>query len=110
MKIYKIDDMKQGWFIGNFEPTAYSTARFEVCYRTHKKGEKWEWHYHKTTTEINLITSGRMIMQGRTLLLGDIFIIEPYEISDQEFLEDTTIVCVRTGLGRFDKFIIEEKC
>ena len=29
MKIMKLNDMKQGWFVGDFEPTAYKTKDFE---------------------------------------------------------------------------------
>ena len=47
MKVMKLKDMKQGWFVGNFEPTAMVDKNVEVCYRVHPKGEKWEWHYHK---------------------------------------------------------------
>ena len=58
MKILNIKDMHDGWFIGGFEPTAYHTKDFEVNYRTHPAGQKWDMHYHTTTTEINLLVSG----------------------------------------------------
>ena len=41
MKVMKLEDMFKGWFIGDFEPTAYKSKDFEVCYRVHPKGEKW---------------------------------------------------------------------
>ena len=107
MKLMKLKDMKQGWFIGNFEPTAYKTKDFEVCYRTHPKGEKWDIHYHEHITEINLLVNGKMIMQGKTLLSGDIFILEPYEIADPDFLEDCTILCVKTPGIVGDKISME---
>ena len=47
MDITKFNIMKDGWFIGNFKPTAYQTQQFEVCYKKHKKGEDWALHYHK---------------------------------------------------------------
>ena len=77
--------MKGGWFIGDFEPTAYKTKDFEVSYKTHVKDEKWDHHYHTIVTEINLIISGEMILQGKTLKENDIFILEPYEIADPQF-------------------------
>ena len=46
-------------------------------YRVHTKGELWDWHYHKDITEINLLVSGKMIMQGKELNTGDIFIVNP---------------------------------
>jgi hypothetical protein len=39
--------------------------------------------------------SGRVIIQGKTLVKGDIFVLEPWEISNPEFLEPTGIVCVK---------------
>jgi hypothetical protein len=96
MEVLKIKDMKGGWFVGNFMPAAYNTDQFEVSYKLHTKGEKWDVHYHHTVKEINLLIRGKMIIQGVELLSGDIFVIDPYEISDPEFLEDCEIVCVKT--------------
>jgi|TARA_R110002074_G_scaffold10220_1_gene39260 mannose-6-phosphate isomerase-like protein (cupin superfamily) len=108
MKVMKLEDMFKGWFIGDFEPTAYKSKDFEVCYRVHPKGEKWEWHYHKEITEINLLVSGKMIMQGKELNVGDIFIVNPYEIADPDFLEDCGIVCVKTPSTPGDKYVVKE--
>ena len=108
MEVLKLKDMKQGWFVGDFSPTAMKTKDLEVCYRVHPKGESWAWHYHKETTEVNLLIKGKMVMQGQVLNSGDIFIIRPYEVSDQEFLEDCEIVCVKTPSIPGDKFIIVE--
>ena len=88
--------MHKGWFVGNFEPTAYSTPDFEVNYRKHEKGEFWAPHYHTEVTEINLLIRGKMIIQNETLVEGDIFVIEPYEIADPEFLTDCEIICAKT--------------
>ena len=43
MQIYKLEDMKGGWFVGNFSPSAFQTEGFEVCYKKHHKGEKWDF-------------------------------------------------------------------
>ena len=96
MKVYKLADMDRGWFVGDFTPTAYKTKDFEVNYRTHIAGEEWETHYHTKTTEINLVIKGKMKFNDVILKDGDIFIVEPWQISDPEFLEDTTVICVRT--------------
>ena len=88
--------MSRGWFVGGFEPTAWHTTDFEVGYRTHPQGSGGDdHHYHTTVTEINLITAGRMRLQDRELVCGDIFVLEPWEITNPEFLEDTSIVCVK---------------
>ena len=96
MKILKFKDMKSGWFIGNFEPTAYKTDNFEVNYRIHKAGEQWDTHYHTHVTEINLLIKGKMRMQNTLINAGDIFIVNPFEISDPEFIEDCEVICVKT--------------
>lgn len=96
MKVLDINDMIGGWFIGNFEPTAYKTKDFEVSYKLHPKGQEWDIHYHTDVTEINYVIRGKMILQGKTLKTGDIFTLEPYEIADPNFIEDTEIICVKT--------------
>ena len=99
--------MVGGWFVGNFEPTAYKTDKFEVSYKKHTKGEKYDSHYHHTVTEINFVMSGRLLMQNKELKDGDIFILEPYEIADPVFLEDCDIICVKTP-SLNDKIIIKQ--
>lgn len=99
--------MKGGWFVGNFEPSSFQTEQFEVCYKFHEKGEKWETHYHKIATEINYLVKGRMTIQGKELKTGDIFILKPYEIANPIFLEDCTVVIIKTPSSTQDKFVIE---
>ena len=106
MKTFRLEEMSRGWFIGNFTPTCYQTDDFEVNYRTHKAGEEWEVHYHTKTTEINLITKGKMLFNGKELSEGDIFIVEPWQISDPVFMEDTTVVCVRVP-SKNDKQVVK---
>lgn len=108
MKIFKIKEMKSGWFVGNFEPTAYKTEGFEVCFRTHPKGEIWDTHYHEEVTEINLLIKGKMILQNKELNTGDIFILEPFEIADPVFLEDCDILCVKYPGIKGDKVIVRK--
>lgn len=106
MKLFRIEDMKSGWFVGGFNPTAYYTSNFEVNYRVHQQGEYWDTHYHTSVTEINLLISGRMRIQNKELVSGDIFIIEPFEITNPEFLEDCAIVCIKTP-SQNDKVIVK---
>ena len=106
MKKFRLEDMKSGWFAGNFEPTAYNSKEFEACYRIHPKGEIWDRHTHKIGTEINLLIKGRMRMCGEDLKTGDIFIVYPGEVSDPVFYEDCEIVCIKTPSVPGDKYII----
>lgn len=106
MKITQHSNYKGGWFIGNFDPSVLKVENFEVCYKTHKKDEIWETHYHKIATEINLLIEGEMLIQNKNLKCGDIFCIYPYEISDPKFLTDCKILIVKIPSVPNDKFII----
>jgi quercetin dioxygenase-like cupin family protein len=107
MDILKMKDMVGGWFVGDFEPTAYRTKDFEVSYKIHPKGEIWDNHYHEVATEINYIVRGNMNLSGTYLKEGDIFILHPEELAIPEFLEDCEIVCVKTPSVKGDKYIVE---
>ena len=108
MNIENIKNMYRGWFIGNFEPSVYKTEEFEVGILYHPKGEKWPKHFHKEAVEINVLISGKMIINNELLLSGSIFVIEKNEIADPEFLEDCTIVCVKTPSVPGDKYEVEK--
>ena len=101
--------MHSGWFVGDFEPTAYSTKDFEASYRVHPKGEEWDVHYHKLGTKINLLISVKMKIQNKILKSGDIFIIYPYEVADPIFLEDCEVLCIKTPSIPSDKYTINEE-
>lgn len=109
MDIYKIEDMFRGWFIGNFEPTVFKTSEVEVGFKVHKKNEKYEMHYQTQVVEINLLISGKMKMHNKDLVSGDIFILYPYEVSDQEFIEDCEIVCIKIPGITNDKVVVDKK-
>jgi hypothetical protein len=109
MKVYRMETMKGGWFVGNFEPTAHKTNDFEVSIKLHPQGEKWDVHYHKIAREINAIVSGNMTLQNTHLHAGDIFVLEPGEIADPVFHTDCTIVCVKTPSVPNDKYSITTK-
>ena len=106
MEIFKFEDMIGGWFVGNFEPTAYKTEDYEVCYKLHKKGESWDTHYHKKATEINLLLSGKMSINDTIIESGDIFVIKPFYVSEPEFLEDCALVIVKSVSDTNDKYIV----
>lgn len=107
MEVFKIDDMKGGWYAGNFSPSAFTTSDFEVCYKKHFRGEEWPKHYHKEADEINFLRSGKMIIQGTELNAGDIFILRKGEIADPVFIEDCEVFIVKTPSVMGDKFIVE---
>ena len=107
MIIYKIKDMVGGWFAGNFSPTAFDTDQFEVAYKFHTAGEKWETHYHEKITEINFMIRGKMVLQNTEINSGDIFILKPYEIADPTFLEDCEMIVIKTPSVINDKIVVK---
>ena len=108
MIIRKMKEMRGGWFVGDFEPTVFKTSQFEVCYKYHTKGEAWDMHYHKKSLEINYLVRGSMHFQDVTLNAGDIFIVEPWEISNPEFLEECEVLIVKIPSSKDDKYPIQE--
>lgn len=96
--------MKGGWFVGDFEPSAFKTQQFEVGYKIHKKGEQWPVHYHKTAIETTYLIRGRMIIGEKELTSGDVFTIFPYEVADPIFLEDCEVIVIKTPSVPGDKY------
>ena len=47
-----------------------------------------------------------MTIQNKELNEGDIFILRPYEIADPIFLEDCTVLIIKTPSVPGDKFVI----
>lgn len=108
MTVDNLENMFRGWFIGNFEPAILKTDQFEVGILFHPKGEKWPKHFHKEAIEINVLMSGKMIINNQLIGPGNIFLLEKNEIAEPEFLEDCTIVCVKTPSVPGDKYEVEK--
>ena len=106
LKKYKMSDMFRGWFIGNFDPSVYKTDQFEVGYLIHKKGEKWDFHYHAKSTEINYLIRGKMLLNGQIINPGEIFVFDPKVIAVPNFLEDCEIICVKVPSAPGDKIVV----
>lgn len=107
MKVAKLEDMVKGWFVGNFDPTLIKTNEVEVAVKEYKKGDYEEKHYHKIATEITVIVSGRVKMNGIEYSKGDIIVIEPNEATDFEALEDTINTVVKYPGANDDKYLGE---
>lgn len=106
MKTARLEDMVKGWFVGNFEPSLLKTNDVEVAVKSYNKGDYEEKHYHKIATEITVVTSGRVKMNGVEYNKGDIIIIEPMEETDFEALDDNTQnVVVKYPGANNDKYL-----
>jgi|SaaInlStandDraft_4_1057021.scaffolds.fasta_scaffold37611_2 hypothetical protein len=104
MKVNKLSDMTKGWFVGDFYPTTLRTQNSEVAVKSYKKGEFEERHYHKVATEITVVISGRVLMNGVEFVEGDIVTISPYESTDFKVLKDTVTVVVKCPGAVNDKY------
>lgn len=104
MDVHKLDQMKDGWFVGDFEPSVMRTHDFEVGLHCHAKGETCDPHFHVLTNEINVVVSGSLEVNGEVYGRGDILVLHPKEICEVTFLEDTELVVVKSPSVPGDKY------
>lgn len=104
MKIFHLENMIKGWFVGNFKPTALLTNDVEVAVKKYKAGEYEPPHYHKIATEITVITDGEVRMNGVTYTSGDIILIEPNQTTDFLAVTDVTTTVVKYPGANDDKY------
>lgn len=109
MKKVKFDDMIRGWFVGDFEPSAFKTKDCEVGYKKYKAGDKEDPHYHKIATELTLITSGKVEMNGKKYVEGDLIVVNPGEVVNFSAITDATNVVVKIPSVKGDKYIVKEE-
>ena len=110
MKREKLENMKGGWFIGNFNPSLLKTNACEVAVKSYQNGDYEEAHYHKIAVEYTVIIRGRVKMNNVEYHAGDIIIMDQNECSDFECLEDGTVnVVVKIPGANNDKYIITDK-
>ena len=107
MRIENIAKMKSGWFIGDFEPSLFKTADFEVGIKKYEVGEYHVPHYHKISTELNYLICGTMKANGTLIRPGEIFIFEPGEVATCEFLTNCEIVVVKVPSAKDDKYEVQ---
>ena len=106
MKIFNESDMIRGWFIGNFNPTAFNTKNCEVALKRYKAGDKESEHVHKIATEITLIVHGTIIMNSQEFKKGSIIVLDPEESADFKAVEDTITVVFKSPSIQGDKYDI----
>lgn len=104
MNSHNLKDMVNGWFVGQFEPSAFKTDACEVAVKKYQAGSKETAHYHKVATEITLVLSGRVRMINREWQAGDIIVLEPGDVTDFEAITDAVNVVIKTPGILNDKF------
>ena len=105
IKVFSLDDMSKGWFIGNFTPTVLSTNQVEVAIKRYKAGEYEPAHHHKIATEITVITDGEVRMNDIVYRAGAILVIEPNTPTDFLALTDVTTTVVKYPGANDDKYL-----
>lgn len=106
MQRYKLSDSgARGWFIGDFPNAVFCTKDFEVTYQKNPRSQTAS-HIHKLVHEITLVISGSQICNGEIFKAGDICILEPGDISQIEYLEETEVVTIKTPSIPSDKYLL----
>ena len=107
-EVKRIEEMKGGWFIGDFLPSIVRTKAFEVCHKIHKKGSYWDSHYHKIATEVTFLVKGKMRSKDQIFHEGDIWVFEPFETCEPEFLEDCEVIAIKFPSLTNDKYGVKQ--
>lgn len=107
MRTAKLEKMVRGWFVGNFEPSLYRTNDAEVAVKRYRPGQCEEWHYHKIATEMTVIISGEVEMNGQRYTTGDIVVMEPGEGTDFEAITEAITAVVKIPGANDDKYLGE---
>ncbi|MBV9801647.1 MAG: hypothetical protein JO130_00590 [Solirubrobacterales bacterium] len=111
MTEHNLDQMVRGWFVGDFEPTAYRSSEVEVAIKHYTAGDAEARHVHKVATELTAVVSGSVRMDGRDLHAGDILTLAPGEPCDFLALTDATVVAVKLPAVAGDKYLVEvDRC
>jgi hypothetical protein len=104
-KKYYLNEMINGWFIGNFNPSLFKTNDVEVGVKYYKAGDFESHHFHKIATEYTVIASGEVKMNNIIYKAGEIVVIEPGVSTDFLALTDVTTVVVKIPGANNDKFL-----
>ena len=107
MKVFELDKMTRGWFVGDFEPTALSTEACEAAVKRYKSGERESAHFHAIATEVTLVVDGHARFSDRDVGPGGIVVVEPGEALSFEAVTDVTTVVVKVPSAPTDKHLID---
>ena len=106
MRVAKLDEMMKGWFVGGFQPAAYSTEACEVAVKYYSASDREALHRHLVATEITLVLFGSIRMAGRECSKGDIVVLSPGEATDFEAVTECATVVVKVPGALNDKYLL----
>jgi hypothetical protein len=104
MDVFNIKDFKNGWFIGDFQPSIFKNPFFEVAHHQHKAGYCGPLHTHKIAQEVTYILKGKLVASGKLLTDGDMFVYHPNEVANVMFVEDTELIVIKWPSIPSDKY------
>jgi len=105
MRKARLEDMKGGWFVGAFSPTVLKTDAAEVGVKHYTAGQAEKRHYHKIATEVTVIVSGEVEMNGVRYGAGQIIVIEPGDVTDFKAFTAATTAVVKIPGALNDKYM-----
>ena len=97
-------DFIKGWIVGDFEPNVLRTKDFDFGVVHFYKGEEHVSHYHKISTEYNVVVTGRHRIGDKEYGPGDICIVRPMERSGYKCLQSGALAVLKVPTGKGDKY------
>jgi quercetin dioxygenase-like cupin family protein len=95
VQTFRIEDFTKGWIIGNFSPVVVKSKEFEIGMKFFSAGDTEPSHFQVIATEITLIASGEITINGSNFSSGDIILIEPGEVAEFKSLTDSKLFCIK---------------
>jgi hypothetical protein len=105
MKLAKLSEFTNGWFLGNFNPSLFKNEDFEVCVKNFKKGDVEAAHFQRVATEVTVVLSGSVRMGNHILQVDDILTIYKDEVCDFEALSDCKVLGIKFPSLPHDKVL-----
>jgi dTDP-glucose pyrophosphorylase len=107
VEIFKLENFKNGWIIGDFEPSILKNSGVELAVMNKKKGKGINnFHYHENCMEINVLIKGKMLVNDKIINENDIFIFNKNVPSIYEYLEDCVFVVFKNKPSNTDKVLM----
>jgi quercetin dioxygenase-like cupin family protein len=106
MKTSNLKDARKGWFAGNYEQAFHKCEGAEVAVKHNKAGDLMPAHTHRIVTETMAVVTGRVRINDRIFTAGDLIMVEPGEVAEYEWLEDSITVLFKTPSAPEDKVFV----
>lgn len=107
MEIRSLEEFKNGWVCGNFEPSLFKTYACELMIREFEAGHKGDSHFHKQATEYNILVRGEAFLgEDRNVRIYDgvIWILKPGEKCEIEYKVNSIVVTIKAPSVPGDKY------